>query len=586
MARLHVAVILFTAFAVIYSLAFYSARHELGHWMDSLQEEERTDPYVIRNFLLRTIGEFRRLAHSFSNALDAISLFPLAPGSKEEMAQFTDSCVDALLQRGSNVSVDAMSETDVAARILVAYLGHSCRDAENVSECMESRDLIGKEISAGVPCGCPISVAHVQSRARNKSSALSAQTNQTNSTEPPTSFIRRLLASGPGPKLRIGGMDIMYSWLIALGFIVLILGCCVLYSLRQITVLRETVDELQTTLTDSKEELDRSMKEQKEILEKRPADGMAAHVASTETAQLLIKMKTVEKELEGQESRLTDFIHRTTAVERSLATQKERAASAALESQTKEDSVVDFGLSVISRGSPQSPSGMLSVPSQQMDFTRSGSGLYSGSAMNGLSVNLPPRFWVYEHVPGEPYQHILKKRLHSISLGTHSDVGSAQSSNDVTFMFSSVEATKQPGGDQVAAQPYARYDGAPGVSVIAMASIMCVEIKRAAPDFAAQLSVVCGDERDVLCVTFFRHNTRSASRSAEPGSRETVEGSPLSRQRYLSRSSTQSAATQERPFVFYTTTSQAMEEWVAFMSQLIGDRLVLADGSVLPFHSL
>ena len=296
-------------------------------------------------------------------------------------------------------------------------------------------------------------------------------------------------------------MDVSVGWLIALGVVTLLIACCLLYALRQVTVLRETVDDLHVQVVSQKEDYEKLKKQGGAGLlggvggtggpgspggaaglgaggrhhQHSNAQSAAAQFASAnETAELLVKLKSMELALSGQEQRLTEYIHRTvTSSPRDNNNNSQQGgndgdgngpgngSSNALKSgggpmssaaggggrgATSFDSFNGMDLAGVANhssasmyhggasGDYSSPGGtMMMRPamggSQRFVFA---DGQSQMPAFRGLSLSLPPKLWVYEELPSGPHDKVLKKRLHSITVAA----------DDILLQFASIHASR------------------------------------------------------------------------------------------------------------------------------------------------
>jgi hypothetical protein len=409
-------------------------------------------------------------------------------------------------------------------------------------------------------------------------------------------------------------------WLIAFGVVILVIGLCLFYSLRQVTVLRESVDELAINMTKSKVDLERAVEDVSvKILPAQQAAAAAAspnaHAQAAETAELLIKVRALEKELAGQQQRLTEFIHRAAT---------ERHASPRRDGNGNDADATDA--SFVSMVSPQSPMGngrgsvetSPALAFEESTTLQAARMLASSSSRTsrpsrptnrGLSFSLPPKMWVYERVSSDPRDCVMKKRLHSIMLGHTADVNTP---GEVCFLFAAIDTSRQQGVAEVLAEAARNRSGAPGVTCIPMNAILAMDIRPAPRELVDAMGPVAGDGHNLL-VSIYRttggtalagpHGSagggaaaaRTASwsaggeldvnreRSGAIGNQET-----LSRKAFLSRTAGGGAGTSvsDKPFVIFIPSSLALDEWIGFVTHMLGDRVKVAEGAASEAHYL
>ena len=428
--------------------------------------------------------------------------------------------------------------------------------------------------------------------------------------------------------------DLTTAWLIAIGVLSLLLGCAVLYALRQVTVLRESVDQLAIDLVQSRSDLDKSVKEaSKKAMEASAATAAAAspntHAQAAEAAELLIRMRTVEKELTGQQERLTEFIHRAAS---------ERAAPS-----RRSDPAIDPDASFANM---VSPSGSPAAAHRRRSFANgTGSPLGDESGLDaaspgpsvaaddsvalqaarmlaesavaqrnarpvrhtnrGLSFSLPPKLWVYERMSSDPRDCVMKKRLHAIMLGHSADVNVP---GEVCFLFATTETSRQQGMADLLSEAARNRTGAQGVTCIPASAILAMDIRPAPRELVDSMGPVAGDGRNLL-ISVYRATSGVALvdgsssgagpggrktggwNASEPGERSAMLGSNgtsdgFTRRQFLSRTSGASggASVSDKPFVVFMPSSLALDEWVNFVVLLLGDKVKVAEGATAEAH--
>lgn len=428
------------------------------------------------------------------------------------------------------------------------------------------------------------------------------------------------------------------------------------------TVLREAVDSLQIDLARHKEE----MTTQVEDLNKKVTQASSAaaaqnapnsHAQAAEAAELLVKVRTVEKELGVQQQRLTEFIHRSVQERR----QQQQSPRRDLHEGTDfDDPTASFSTIVHphAAGGVASPRSILNAANSAVDGPMSpivaavagvsvaedstltlprttiGRSLNrpTRAANRGLSFTLPPKMWVYERMTGDPRECVMKKRLHCITLGHSADVNVP---GEVCFLFAAVEASRQPNLHDVIAEAARNRTGAPGVTCIPSTAVLAMDIRPAPREIIESMGPAAGDGTNLL-VSIYRSTAGSgyhasghdggsngpgspsagASRGAAGGWGATSEfssrgshyggasnndgtggasaaaaasgGTGVTRRGFLSRNggSTGGPSTSDKPFVLFLPSSLAVDEWVSFVSQLLGDRVKIAEGAGSEAHFL
>jgi hypothetical protein len=419
-------------------------------------------------------------------------------------------------------------------------------------------------------------------------------------------------------------MNVLSGWLIAIGLIVVIMGCCVLYAMRQVTVLRETVDELRESVVDARTDMndsdERRRKETVQMTEQLRLQQPA------EIADVGFRVKSVEKDMLSQRDRLSEYILNSQRAEqqRSDARARQLQRHDELQHETHRDNnatsdTTDVLLQTfIAQGgndtandmtfapptaalAPSSPKRSLMRNTAQGDAEPA----KTFTSSQGLSFTVPPRAWIYERVHSNtPRDCILKKRLHSVSLGAAASNGEV---HDVTLLFSSVESVKQHGGDGLPAMELSA--ATPGVTAIPSNTITQMDIRDAPREFVECMGSTAGAEGGNLLVTVHsiesgRHQTllqaapatasassfRDAAHSNSAGqwSNAAAGGSAAAgqfgdvatpdRNFFRARRSVTGGGAAAR-FVFFLpgTPAAGSDAWVNFMMQLLGDRVKMGD---------
>ena len=347
-------------------------------------------------------------------------------------------------------------------------------------------------------------------------------------------------------------MDASVLWIVSIGCLTMLLGCCVLFALRQITVLRESIDEMSSNLKKSKEEAEAS---RTTIEELRNLTAMKSN--EKDTAQIISKLKSLEVEVEGQKRTLTDMgtiIEGNNSMESPLLTRGMAMhvdmmpsqspnvnASAAGPSKEVVELYEEIAHSLRAQEQVQATvlptartdrEGTLVLPHRQDNDT---------PKPKGLSLALPPPIAVYVHITTGLHRAVKHKRKsHVVRLG--------RVSNDIELVFVDGELTS------AAVQALGSVD--PNEIVIPIDLIDRVDVRSEVMPF---------DRSDCIVVDI-------THRGAIAGVSTTARANYPSLRKRDPHASVLDVQG-EQVFSFSAAVSPQSEEWLTFISQRLRDRV-------------